>query len=147
LSEAAAHRLSFTTALPPEECRRRLAERCAGFGELLASAFTRSIDPARPLHGRVTPGGFGLFRFGMTLATKLFMVAWLGGVGAGAVVAVWVSRLRDPWAVLPVGMFVFGIGLVMFGRWLARNEEARLREMLAGVLEARGVIPAWRPIE
>ena len=176
---AVAHRLSFTTLLAPEECRRRLAARCVHWGEAFISGFTMQIDPARPLLGRVTARGFWVFlriryrnsfqtqasgrfrpesgrtrvdvRFGMTLVTKLFMGVWLTGVGCGAI-AILIARAsgapgaQGPWVLIPFGMLAFGIGLVVFGRWLARDEERQLGEILARELEA-GEGAAWQPIE
>jgi hypothetical protein len=178
----AEHRLSFTTSLPPEECRRRLKSRCAGWRDAFRSSFTMEVDPARPLLGRVTERGFWLFlriryrnsfqtrasgrfraesgetrvdvRFGMTMATRAFMAVWFAGVGLGAIGAL-LARLggraepglEGAWILIPFAMFAFGIGLVTFGRWLARDEERRLREILTRELDAREGVQAWTPIE
>jgi hypothetical protein len=37
---------------------------------------------------------------------------------------------------VPIAMLGFGVGLVTLGRWLARDEERKLREFLARELES-----------
>ncbi len=70
------------------------------------------------------------------------MTLWVGAVGLGAA-AILLSAVQgrlqgNPVAALiPVFMLLFAVGLVRFGRYLARDEERFLVAFVAEVLEAR----------
>lgn len=89
--------------------------------------------------------------FGMSKWAKLFMAVWLGFVSVAAVgMLIGVATGQAPmsaWILLPFGMIAFGIGIVGFGRWLARHEERKLRELLTGLLEAPPGERMWEAIE
>lgn len=83
-------------------------------------------------------------RFGMHPSVVIFMIVWLGGVTAGAIVGL-VVGLRQyssgtmPSAVglAPWGMALFGIVLVGVGRRMARGERKFLMDFLQETVEAR----------
>jgi hypothetical protein len=171
--------MSFTTSLSPEACRQRLKDRCAGWGEMLVSGFTRSIESSHPLYGRVTNRGFSLFmriryrnsfqteaagrfreeggrtrvdvRFGMAAWVWLATAVWFGLVSLVGLVLLFMVATRGlpmkSWFLLPFGMIIVAIGVVWFGRWLARNEEGKLRALLTEVLQAPADQRVWEPIE
>jgi hypothetical protein len=80
----------------------------------------------------------------MSAWTKVFTRAWFGILALISAVWIpaslfnWVSGRAGPetlwWTLHPVGMALFGWGLVRFGRWLGRNEEIALREWLRDTL-------------
>jgi len=81
----------------------------------------------------------------------IFMLIWFGGVisiGGAAFIAALVDLITGrrfvegshaAAIVVPLGMVVFGIGLLKFGRYLARNERPQLIEFLKQTLEAREI--------
>ncbi len=74
---------------------------------------------------------------GMSPWVMIFLCVWFGGLifMGGALVTTTVDGLRA----LPVllGMFAFGIALVVFGRFLARNEKDNLVQFVCFTLVAR----------
>lgn len=88
-------------------------------------------------------------RAGMHPFVTVFMALWLGAVGIGAVsaVAMMLQFSREgegaiPAAagfgvVVPFVMVAFGVALVWFGRWLAREERQRLIEFLERTVGAK----------
>ncbi|MBP6011155.1 MAG: hypothetical protein KBA31_02910 [Alphaproteobacteria bacterium] len=76
----------------------------------------------------------------------VFMTVWFGllfGIGGPwfleGVSAALAGHLADVPPLLlaiPATMLVFGIALVFFGRWLARNEEAELLSFLEDTIDA-----------
>jgi hypothetical protein len=99
------------------------------------------------LFGAVRADGRGtriVARTGAHPAAAVFATLWIAVVGIGAAIAVtgviW-GAPGDPalWLIVlvPVGMFAFGIALVMAGRWFARDERARLIAFLERTAEGR----------
>jgi len=83
-------------------------------------------------------------RTGMHPFAAVFMTLWLSVIALAS--AIGVAGLAQaepgetaPWFVIlvPVGMLAFGIALVGIGRWIARNERARLVEFLERTVEAK----------
>lgn len=70
---------------------------------------------------------------------KGFMLIWFGGViligGTVFWTTVWTQDAVVGSAV-PVGMFVFGVALVSFGRYLSRDDSQTLMSLLAKKLDA-----------
>ena len=78
-------------------------------------------------------------RVGMHPMVAGFIALWLFAV-SGLLVAALASVPADETVLLiaiPAGMFVFGIGLVLLGRWLARNEQRQLVAFLEQTIEAQ----------
>jgi hypothetical protein len=78
-------------------------------------------------------------RFSMLLFTKIFMTFWLGTI-LSAAIALPILGFRSPkgpsgFAVLiPVFMLGAGVGLIAFGKWLARNDVAWLSKVFEETL-------------
>ena len=97
-------------------------------------------------------------RHGVSVWVQVYMALWLGLVGLlGSVVFVAalltvlgenVGATGDIWVglIVPPGMLVFGVGLIWFGRYLARGEAEFLITWLTDVLHAypRAEFPAPR---
>ena len=87
-------------------------------------------------------------RFCMHPIVQAFLFVWFGGLVAGAGLMLFLppsalgSGLRPSvFALLgPAGMGLLGLGLVRFGRWLARGQMESLRCFLARELKARPLI-------
>lgn len=77
-------------------------------------------------------------KFAMFWPVRLFMAVWFGGAAGATLVAAFAALTGScvsAWAPLGgIGMIAFGIALVAFGRWLARNDEAWLSAVIAGAL-------------
>jgi hypothetical protein len=101
-------------------------------------------------------------RWGMSGWVQVFTALWLGFVGLlgslGFVATLLtvlghdVGATGDLWVglVVPPGMLVFGVGLLWFGRYLARGEGEFLTSFLSDVLRARPraeppALPAGHP--
>lgn len=92
--------------------------------------------------------------FAMNRIGAVAMSIWLAFVGVFAIVWTLVphassshtGRLAAPWLVewIPYWMLLFGIGLVYFGRWLARGDNAFLLEFLSRTFSCA---PDAAPIE
>jgi hypothetical protein len=73
---------------------------------------------------------------------KLFMWFWLAFVvltGLPVFIATMSQPIRsDGWigAVVPLGLILFGVFLPKFGRWIARGQEAFLKEFIEATLAA-----------
>jgi hypothetical protein len=83
-------------------------------------------------------------RTGMHPFAAVFMTLWISVIGLGAAIGVAGLIEAQPGEavqgliiLVPVGMFAFGIALVGIGRWIARNERARLTEFLERSLDAK----------
>lgn len=83
-------------------------------------------------------------RTGMHPAAAVFMTLWISVVGLGAAIGVAGLIQAQPGEavqgliiLVPVGLFAFGIALVGIGRWIARNERARLVEFLERTVDAK----------
>jgi hypothetical protein len=102
----------------------------------------------------VSPSGSGTRisgHFGMHRWVRIFMTFWFGFllVVGGSAFTVSVGRIFSAGElpvggaligfIVPPGMICFGIGLVLFGRYLARDEAAFLTDFLIRTLEAREV--------
>lgn len=99
------------------------------------------------MFGAVQADGRGsriVARTGMHPFAAVFMTLWISVVGLGA--AIGVAGLLDARPgeavqgliiLVPIGMFAFGIALVGIGRWIARNERARLIEFLKRSVDAK----------
>jgi len=99
------------------------------------------------MFGAVQADGRGariVARTGMHPFAAVFMTLWLSVIALAS--ATGVAGLAQaepgetaPWFVIlvPVGMLAFGIALVGIGRWIARNERARLVEFLERIAEAK----------
>jgi hypothetical protein len=80
----------------------------------------------------------------MHLLVRVFLCAWFAGLGIMAVVfptAALFGKFKDSeppliFLVGPLLMILFGVGLVSFGRWIARGQVSRLHEFLRVDLEA-----------
>ena len=87
-------------------------------------------------------------KFGMRPFVVGFMTFWFGGVvllsSAGLIMSLTSSTPHgsNSWAdaIIPIGMIAFGAGLVGFGRYLARDENAFLTQFVCDTIEAR-VVP------
>jgi hypothetical protein len=93
--------------------------------------FGRFVDEAR--------GTRLACRSGMHPAVTAFMALWFAFVTPLAFVSVsaLVNGASDPALFISVLMLAFGVVLVAFGRWLARDERARLIAFLEQVAQAR----------
>lgn len=145
------------TALSPDACAERLKA---------AVDNNLSIFGSRPFIGSVSPAGARLrkriryrnsfqtvvqvsfesqvrgaevvCRSGMSFFVYVFLVAWfgfltlflLGGVSQA-------DASGGLFLVVPLGMMAFGVGLVLFGRWLARDEHDEAVAFLGRVLQAQ----------
>jgi hypothetical protein len=106
--------------------------------------------------GRFAADGSGTrvdVRFGITTIALVITGVWTAVVVAvliGGLIALLMGSLLGgswPWAVVvPGGMLAFMVALVKFCRWLARDEERILSELITRELEA-GASPAVAPIE
>jgi hypothetical protein len=155
-------RWRFETTLTPEECAERLRPAVDGYFKLFGGKPVVGRVNARGVSLRKRIGynnGFqtllsasfrrdGATTFveghaGMSLFAMAFMVFWCGGVMsiAGRVV---VSTLSGPnvdgvgleLALFPLGMIAIAAAIVVFGRWLARDEAAFLISFLRRRLDA-----------
>lgn len=82
----------------------------------------------------------------MRTFVMVFMTVWFGllfGIsgpwffeGASAALAGRLADVPPLLLAIPATMLVFGIALVFFGRWLARNEEAELLSFLEETIDA-----------
>jgi hypothetical protein len=82
-------------------------------------------------------------RAGMHPFVTGFMAVWfsllvlIGGAAFAAAVGGLIAGQGQPLgAIIPPLMLVFGVGLVCFGRWLARSEEAYLIAFVADAIDA-----------
>ncbi len=87
-------------------------------------------------------------RVGMALATMLFVIVWMGLVvviGGGVVLALLSGGAGEvpvwSFAIVPY-LLLFGAGMLVVGRWLARHEGRFLLDFLCRELDAR---PDERP--
>jgi hypothetical protein len=88
---------------------------------------------------------------------KIFMWFWLGFVAFTSIPVFIVSASRpmrgDAWVgvIVPLGLVLFGIFLPKFGRWMARGQEAFLKEFLettlAATLDAGSVVVSQRVVD
>jgi hypothetical protein len=83
-------------------------------------------------------------RTGMHPFAAIFMTLWLSVVAIGVAIGVAgliEARPEEPmlalFALVPVGMLAFGVALVGIGRWIARNERARLIAFLESTADGR----------
>ncbi len=99
------------------------------------------------LYGRIQPTSEGtriVGRFRMHPVVRVFMSVWFGGLAIMAVVLCLVALFgnadagRPPFILMlgPLLMILFGIGLLSFGRRIARGQVSRLLEFLRVELEA-----------
>jgi hypothetical protein len=99
------------------------------------------------MFGTVQAAGRGtriVARTGMHPFAAVFMTLWISVVGLGAAIGVAGLLQAQPGdavqgliILVPIGMFAFGIALVGIGRWIARNERARLIEFLERTADAK----------
>jgi len=98
--------------------------------------------------GRWTAEGNGTridVSFGMSRWIAGFMIVWLIGIaafvvgwwGSGPAGSAKAAGAGTLLVFLPLLMLGFGIGLIAFGRWLARNESRELIEFLTRTLECQ----------
>jgi hypothetical protein len=99
-------------------------------------------------YGRVeatTEGARVIGRFRMHLFVRVFMGVWFGGLTIMAIVIPAVALFgtasagRPPFILIigPLLMILFGIGLLSFGRWVAREQVASIHEFLRTDLDGR----------
>jgi hypothetical protein len=101
----------------------------------------------------IETGGTGsriTLRFRMhwfVLAFMVFWFSWVILIGGAIFISGTEAYMRgaaskDTWVtvVVPSGMAVFGLALSMFGRWLARNEQAFLLDFIKSNLKARELV-------
>jgi len=94
------------------------------------------------LRFHVEPEGAGsriVCRIGAPWFSRGFMILWMGGIAliGGGITFSTIMSGYYVLAVIPLGMLLFGILLVVFGRWLARGEKAFLVDLVAGTVEGR----------
>jgi hypothetical protein len=87
-------------------------------------------------------------RFGGGLTTLVFMAVWFGGLAVITAKEVSVAsrsqgigrlvREAPEIFLLPIGMSIFAMGLLAFGRWLARNDEAYLTDRIRVTTRSTG---------
>ena len=152
----------LATRLSPDECVRRLRENVDGWWKLFGTkrvigrvSGTRFTGRLRisyrnsfqtcvraDIHGEA--GGtfivcrFGMYRFVIAFMAVWFAVATAGFCGVLLVLLHQGGRGGDAWSGLAVMtvMLGFGAGLVLFCRWLARDEQAILTRFLCDLLQA-----------
>ena len=82
-------------------------------------------------------------RFGMSMFVKIFMTFWLGMVtfiGAGLVLGTSWKTANSAWVALgPLFMLAAGLGLVVLGKWFARNDVAWLTGVIGQALDVPGI--------
>lgn len=121
-----------------------IARKRIGFSNSFQTRLTANISP--------TPRGVEIqCRFGMAPIVTAFMLIWFAGVvligGAMmilAIIALLSGHVSGPlgypglalFIVAPPLMICFGIGLVRFGRWLARDERQFLIDFVKVTLAA-----------
>jgi hypothetical protein len=99
-------------------------------------------------YGRVeatTEGARVVGRFRMQLFVRVFIGVWFGGLTIMAIVFPAVALIgrssagRPPLILIigPLLMILFGIGLLSFGRWVARGQVARIHEFLRTDLDGQ----------
>ena len=74
-------------------------------------------------------------RAGMAYFTVAFMTVWFSFIGIG-VAAMWPPRSLDPGTIISMALPIFGVALVAFGRWFARQELPTLTAFLEETIEA-----------
>jgi hypothetical protein len=86
-------------------------------------------------------------RTGMHPFAAVFMTVWLSVVALAATIGVAGAIGAQPGApvqalllLVPLGMFGFGIALAGMGRWIARNERARLIEFLERTVDGKRAV-------
>lgn len=99
------------------------------------------------MFGAVQADGRGtriVARTGVHPFAAVFMTLWITVIGLAAaigVAGVFQAQADDATQnlifLVPIGMFAFGIALVGIGRWIARNERARLVAFLESAAEAK----------
>ncbi len=159
------HEIDLISPLPLDECRRRLSANIATrwltpsdkplIGTLSDTtlrvrkkiAYRNSFQTF--LFARLTAQGRHTAlrcRFSMHPFVLIFMIVWFSGllVGVGgANLILSLANLKagrpmlDPGALIPLLMMIFGIGLVVAGRTLARDERQFLIDLLCRLLEAQ----------
>jgi hypothetical protein len=86
--------------------------------------------------------------FTMHWFTKAFMTLWFGLLAcfifAGAIFASRGTQNSIPLSFGGVAMAAFGFLLVLFGKWLARNDRAWLSNVISGALQASAGVPTAR---
>lgn len=152
----------LVTALSPHHCAERLSAAIDGYfvlfgqkpviGEAQPTGATlkkrinyrNSFQTIARLTFYQEGGGTRIaVRSGMPIVAMIFMTVWFGFVaiflvGALATTATAGFRPDDLMFILvPAFMFVFGIGLIFYGAWLARDEHAFLTSFVAETLEGR----------
>jgi hypothetical protein len=154
--------VELATRLSPDECVRRLRENVDSWwmlfgkksviGRISETRFTGRVRISyrnsfqtcvrADIHAEAG-GTFIVCRFGMSRFVIAFMAVWFGGVGAGFCGVLLVllhqgGHGADAWSGLGVMtvMLGFGAGLVLFCRWLARDEQAILTRFLCDLLQA-----------
>jgi len=155
------------TRLPIEECKARLAaaidiERLAfswsGFGgskpflgqfredrfRLQKRRYYRN-NFSTYFYGRFVPEGGTRIEgeFKMHPFSRVFMIIWFSFLAVFFVIAsIPFARGRQDadvsFLIAPIGLAVFGIAMVKFGRWLCRGEEKAIVGLLEDTLEVEG---------
>jgi len=77
----------------------------------------------------------------------VFMLAWIAIVLSMAVGMAGQEGISAVGTLIPIGMAVFGVAMTVFGRWLARNDHARMLDVVvqatnATVVDAEGYQPS-----
>lgn len=88
-------------------------------------------------NGQFEERGDGVYlrgHFRMSLAAQVFMTIWLSITLPFGLVML--AAQPDPWpfSLIGIGMFVFGVALLAFGKWLSRNDIAWLSAVIQGAL-------------
>jgi hypothetical protein len=165
--------VALLSPLPREDCAERLRDAVdsgwTGFGNKPAigrvdetSFRIRKRLPAAVhnsfqsyLTGRMESDGNAtrvLCRFGMHPFVRVFMVVWFVMLFAFGVAGIVIPGHGNGEHTFPIvaatvsiGMAVFGVGLVYFGRFFARNEQQFLLDFLAQTIEARPTATRQEP--
>lgn len=73
-------------------------------------------------------------RSGMSVFVYVFMTFWFGFLG---LVGLATGGDNPGFVVFPLGMMAFGVGLILFGRFLARNEHGDIVAFVARITEGK----------
>jgi hypothetical protein len=155
----------LVSPLAPEDCAARLGEavdhtwleRLFGSKPVRGRLSARSFRLLKRIHYRNSfqtcltgtlefhvEGTILRVRSGMHPLVIAFLVVWFTGAGLGCAIILlgWLQGLvpgpvHAVGTIVPLLLLAFGIGLVRFCRWLARDEERFLIDFVAAVLGAR----------
>jgi len=147
----------LVTLRSPQDCADRLRQTIDGNFAILGSrpvigsvhgttatlrkriGYRNSFQTAVRLSLEAGPRGTEITcRSGMSLFTTVFMLFWFGFLGVFLGIG---TTLAEPttkilFGLAPIGMAAFGVALVLFGRYLARDEHDAVVAFVSQTLEA-----------